>query len=561
MRIPILPFVSLLAVSLVLAFPTDQRSTLQTVLGDIPKYSNQLEHTLDDAYTKLEEKAKNVLLDIEGTVERWIEDGRSYVKQHGTIFEHFTHFAFNDHAIRITEPTLCDPDVQQYSGYLDVSDGKHLFFWFFESRVSPADAPLILWLNGGPGCSSSTGLLFELGPCSVSDEGKNTTYNPYSWNSHANIIFLDQPVDVGYSYSSDGSTVNTSPAAGEDVYAFLELFLGRFPKYAKAPFHLAAESYGGTYAPNIASVIHKYNKQFASSPEGVMASAPVPPVKHINLASVILANGHTDPLVQMAAIPEFACEGPYPIYDDPNGPECIALRSKVPTCERLVKACYQYESRLACVPAALYCETQLWGEIQKLKLNPYDVRRSCDREKDGALCYKQMEWIDVWMNIPEVKRAVGANPDRTFQSCNMGVNQAFLMQGDAMHNSAKLLPELIEDGIRLLVYAGNADYMCNFIGNEAWMLKLENKYQKEFQAASQVPWHTLDSGKLAGMVRTAGGQGDSAGNVTFVAVHEAGHMVPFDQPEAALDLIERWILNVPLTLNATQKASHIFGLW
>jgi cathepsin A (carboxypeptidase C) len=103
-----------------------------------------------------------------------------------------------------------------------------------------------MWLNGGPGCSSSTGLLFELGPCSIADEGKNTTKNPYSWNTHSNMIFLDQPVNVGYSYGS--ASVDTSPVAGQDVYAFMELFLSRFPEYAEKPFHLAAESYGGIVA-------------------------------------------------------------------------------------------------------------------------------------------------------------------------------------------------------------------------------------------------------------------------------------------------------------------------
>jgi cathepsin A (carboxypeptidase C) len=122
--------------------------------------------------------------------------------------------------------------------------------------------------------------------------GKEHDIQPHSWTNRANIIFLDQPVGVGYSYSSDGSTVNTSPAAGLDVYAFLELFVNRFPKYARLPFHIAAESYGGTYAPNIASVIYKKNKE--------LAAAPNPKLARINLASVILANGITDPYTQMA---------------------------------------------------------------------------------------------------------------------------------------------------------------------------------------------------------------------------------------------------------------------
>jgi carboxypeptidase C (cathepsin A) len=228
---------------------------------------------------------------------------------------------------------------------------------FFESRNDPSKDPLVLWINGGPGCSSSTGLLFELGPCRITDEGKNTTRNPYSWNERANIIFLDQPVGVGYSYSSDGSTVNTSPVAGVDVYAFLELFITRFPKYASLPFHIAAESYGGTFAPNIASVIYKKNKE--------LALAPYPKLARINLASIILANGLTDPFIQFASVPDYACDGPYPVYGDPEGPQCTALRSKVPTCQRLTKACYDYGSRFTCVPAALYCWGQLFGPLQR----------------------------------------------------------------------------------------------------------------------------------------------------------------------------------------------------
>lgn len=91
-------------------------------------------------------------------------------------------------------------------------------------------------------------------------------------------------------------------------------------------------------------------------------------------------------------------------------------------------------------------------------MNLYDVRRKCDRSKDadGPLCYKQLGWIETWMNDAKNKAALGANPSRTFESCNMETNQAFMSQGDGMHNSALLLPELIDDGVRLLVYAGNA---------------------------------------------------------------------------------------------------------
>jgi carboxypeptidase C (cathepsin A) len=199
--------------------------------------------------------------------------------------------------------------------------------------------------------------LFELGPCSVSENGQNTTFNKYSWNDFANILFLDQPVNVGFSYSDDGSKVDRSSVAGEDVYAFYQLFFARFPQYASAKFHMAAESYGGTYAPNTASIFHKKNKE--------LELAPIPGVVKINLVSVILANGITDPLNQMPSIPDFVCEGPYPVYDDPTGPECTALRSKLPLCERLIKACYQFDSKFTCVPGQLYCYGQLLGPLQR----------------------------------------------------------------------------------------------------------------------------------------------------------------------------------------------------
>jgi carboxypeptidase C (cathepsin A) len=121
---------------------------------------------------------------------------------------------------------------------------------------------------------------------------------------------------------------------------------------------MAAESYGGTYAPNAAAIFHRRNKE--------LALAPVPGLTKVNLASVILANGITDPYEQMASIPDWACEGPYAVYDDPQGAQCQALRTKVPTCQRLVQSCYNFDSRWTCVPAQLYCWSQLLGPLQRL---------------------------------------------------------------------------------------------------------------------------------------------------------------------------------------------------
>ncbi|OSD05705.1 carboxypeptidase C [Trametes coccinea BRFM310] len=542
MKVSTTALLPLLAATAVLAVPTSD----QILLNELGTVTNEWQHAAGD-----------ILREGERRVMKWIDGGREFVQQHGLTYELVSHPAFSEHHLRMTEPSLCDPAVKQVSGYLDIADDKHLFFWFFEARHNPEEAPLVLWLNGGPGCSSTTGLLFELGPCRIAEDGKNVTYHPHSWTESANVIFLDQPVNVGYSYADGSTSVNTTPVAAEDVWAFLELFLTRFPKYAKLPFHIAAESYGGMYAPSIASVVHHKNLGLAKNmPEFA------PGLVHINLESVMIGNGITDPYVQMASVPDAACEGEFPVFDDPQSPQCQSMRTKVPTCQRLMKSCYTFDSKFTCVPALLYCNSQLMGPVMQTGKNVYDVRRSCDRSKDGDLCYKELQWIETWMNLPATKRALGVNPSIDFQSCNMEVNQAFAMQGDGARNRAKLLPELVESGIRLLIYAGDADMACNYIGNERWIEQLESKFHEEFAKTSKQPWVTLDKGEVAGWVRAAGGDGFTAGNVTYVQVHAAGHMVPFDQPEASLDLISRWLADVPLTLNVSDFAGRTpFGGW
>ncbi|KAI9675695.1 MAG: hypothetical protein M1817_001062 [Caeruleum heppii] len=408
-----------------------------------------------------------------------------------------------------------DPTVKQYSGYLDdEEDDKHLFYWFFESRNDPKNDPVVLWLNGGPGCSSLTGLFLELGPSSL-DKNLKLHFNPYSWNANASVIFLDQPVNVGFSYS--GGSVSNTVAAGKDVYALMTLFFSQFPEYREQPFHMAAESYGGHYVPIFAAEILAHKN------------------RNINLQSVLIGNGLTDGLVQYEYYRPMACgDGGWPAVLDES--ECRAMDNALPRCLSLINNCYNSESVWSCVPASIYCNNALLGPYQKTGQNVYDVRGKC--EDSSNLCYKELGWISKYLNRKDVQKELGVEVS-SYESCNFDINRNFLFQGDWMLPIQRVVPSILKK-IPILIYAGDADFICNWLGNHAWTEALDWPGKKAY---NKVPLGnlTLDSlSDAAGRGHTIG-EYKTSGNFTFVKLHAGGHMVPLDQPEASLDMFNRWL--------------------
>uniref|UniRef100_A0A2P2K9K9 Carboxypeptidase n=1 Tax=Rhizophora mucronata TaxID=61149 RepID=A0A2P2K9K9_RHIMU len=152
-----------------------------------------------------------------------------------------------------------------YSGYVTVNQefGRALFYWFFEAAEDPESKPLVLWLNGGPGCSSiAYGLAEEIGPFHIRPDGKTIYVNPYSWNQVANILFLDSPVGVGFSYSNTSSDLlnNGDKRTAADSLGFLLKWFERFPQYKGRDFYIIGESYGGHYIPQLSQAIVLYNR-------------------------------------------------------------------------------------------------------------------------------------------------------------------------------------------------------------------------------------------------------------------------------------------------------------
>ncbi|CCE81424.1 Piso0_002080 [Millerozyma farinosa CBS 7064] len=425
-------------------------------------------------------------------------------------FEVLSNDKFEDYSLRIKKSTpevLGLDSVNQYTGYLDVNSlGKHFFFWFFESRNDPENDPVILWLNGGPGCSSSTGLLFELGPSGINST-LQPVYNPHSWNSNASVIFLDQPVDVGYSYTEQDAVTNTDDAA-VDFYTFLELFFQKFPEFRKNKFHIAGESYAGHYIPRFASeIINRADRSF-------------------ELTSVLIGNGYTDPKTQDQYIRPMVCgEGGYKqvISDE----ECKGLERSSKNCERLGAICYNVPTAATCVAADLYC-SRLLDPVSKRNINVYDIRRNCTTD----LCYDEMEYLSDYLNSDFVKKSVGASESIKFKDCDDQVALNFFFSGDGRKPFTSYVSELLDNDIPVLIYAGDKDIICNWLGNHAWVLDLEYKHSYDFKRTTLAPWKV--DGKEAGQVKNYGG-------FTFLRIYDAGHMVPFDQPENSLAMVNRWI--------------------
>ena len=108
----------------------------------------------------------------------------------------------NNVAVRYKEPKLCETTegVNSYSGFLDIAEDKHLFFWFFESRRNPEEDDITLWLNGGPGADNMGGIFDEIGPCSLKKDLTTELRGETSWNEISNLLFISQPVGVGFSH-------------------------------------------------------------------------------------------------------------------------------------------------------------------------------------------------------------------------------------------------------------------------------------------------------------------------------------------------------------------------
>ncbi|CAI9091163.1 OLC1v1026115C1 [Oldenlandia corymbosa var. corymbosa] len=396
-------------------------------------------------------------------------------------------------------------DLGHHAGYYKIehSHAARMFYFFFESRNSKDD-PVVIWLTGGPGCSSELALFYENGPFKIT-KNMSLVWNEYGWDKVSNLLYVDQPIGTGFSYSTDKHDIrHNEKGVSDDLYDFLQAFFTEHPELAKNDFFITGESYAGHYIPAFAARVHQGNK----AKEGI----------HINLKGFAIGNGLTDPEIQYGAYTDYALDMGIISKSDHD-----RINKVLPVCEAAIKLCGT-DGTISCMASYLVCNGIFSAVMSRAgSINYYDIRKKCE----GSLCY-DFSSMEKLLNQKDVRDSLGVG-DIDFVSCSTSVYQAMLV--DWMRNLEVGIPGLLEDGVKLLVYAGEYDLICNWLGNSRWVHAMEWSGQKEFQGSSEVPF-VVDNSE-AGLLK-------SHGPLSFLKVHDAGHMVPMDQPKAALEMLKRW---------------------
>ncbi|XP_027068005.2 serine carboxypeptidase 1 [Coffea arabica] len=393
-------------------------------------------------------------------------------------------------------------NFDQYSGYITVDPraGRVLFYYFAESQNS-STKPLVLWLNGGPGCSSlGAGAMTELGPFRVSKGGKTLWKNPNAWNNVANVLFLESPAGVGFSYSntsSDYITGDTKTAA--DSYIFLVNWLERFPEYKTRDFLITGESYAGHYVPQLAQLILHIKK---------ITNQTV-----INLKGVAIGNGYYD--IEAQASGSYDYYWTHALISDEIH-QGIVSNCNFSSADPPTEACQAYQSQANSAIGNIDYDNiyaPLCSSNTPPWINEYDP---CS-----------FNYAYTYLNTPAVQKSLHANTTGIpgpWETCNgyIGFNW-----DDEPDTVLPVIKELTSSGISVWLYSGDTDSVCSVTTTRYALNKLGLSVKTPWYA-----WYTQGE---------VGGYAVEYENLTFVTVRGAGHFVPSYQPARALTLFSSFL--------------------
>ncbi|CAN6330832.1 unnamed protein product [Urochloa humidicola] len=450
---------------------------------------------------------------------------------------------------------------RHYAGYVTVNEahGRRLFYYFVESERDPAKDPLVLWLNGGPGCSSFDGFVYEHGPFNFESGGSAGSLpklhlNPYSWSKVSSVIYLDSPAGVGLSYSNNTSDYETGDLkTAADSHTFLLKWLQLYPEFLKNPFYITGESYAGVYVPTLSHEVVK------GIQEGVKPT--------INFKGYMVGNGVCDTAFDGNALVPFAhgmglisediykeaytsCQGN---YWNGSSNECEQALSRVDTeiedlnIYDILEPCYHGTSIKQVTPQKsrapqtfkdlgittgkpLPVRTRMHGRAWPLRAPVRDGRVPSWQElaiaaPSGVPCMSD-EIATAWLNNDGVRSAIHAEPVSSIGPWLICTDKL-----DFRHDAGSMIKyhkNLTSQGYRALIYSGDHDMCVPYTGSEAWTASLGYGVVDSWR-----PWFTNE--QVSGYT-----QGYEKG-LTFATIKGAGHTVPEYKPQEALAFYSRWL--------------------
>lgn len=449
-------------------------------------------------------------------------------------------------------PGFGTPLSKMYSGYLNGGTGKKAHYIYTESLLKPATDPLVLWFNGGPGCSSMEGFLSESGLYHIDEFSNPPTIsaNPFSWGKVSNNLFIESPAGVGFSYcETPAGCRHTDTSTANDNLAALVSFFTSYPELQDLDFYIAGESYAGVYIPSLAYAIYNYN------------TANPAPALQINLKGIMVGNGcignaagHCGSGGAINAyhdIQQWRGHGliSETTYDHVNSvcdwktvtPKCELAVSQAVSELGMIDVYYLYNTcadpamQLRNVRAPISNMSAL-SKYAALKAKADPVKTFNDLRKNKAVgldpnCFGTGPTLQQWGNLPAVKKALNVAPAITWSLCSS--NGSFAYNSDIADERTTIYPTLTQKaGYQVLIYNGEADLCVPFTDNEWWTRSM-NYDVKE-------PWaQWLVAGEEGSYVGGYRIQYDY--NFTFATVRGAGHMVPETRPEASFTLFRDFL--------------------
>jgi vitellogenic carboxypeptidase-like protein len=389
----------------------------------------------------------------------------------------------------VSHPEMDALGIKSYSGYLTV-DEKHnsnLFFWFFEAKMDAAKAPVVLWLQGGPGASSMFGLFTENGPFWLKTATKLSP-RKYSWHLNHNLIYIDNPVGTGFSFTDDGYSKNEKEV-GHNLYEGLKQFFTLFEELQPNDFFVTGESYAGKYVPAVSYTIHEENKRKENNPK-------------INLQGLAIGNGFCDPLHQIKygdylfqlGLIDLNSQTVFHEYEQ-KGKEFIEKR--------------EFDKAFDIFDALIDMDEYPQGSLFRNLTGFSTYFNYLLPNGDDAAMY-----LSKFLQSAAVRKAIHVG-NNTFHDTDVENKVEEHLKLDIWDSIAPWLGVLI-DNYRVVIYNGQLDIIVAYPLTIEYLHLLNFDRAAEYRTAPREIWR-VDT-EIAGFAKTAG-------NLTEILVRNAGHMV------------------------------------